>query len=57
MDSPLGPRLVNMFMSEHEEAWLNNCPTNFKPVYYRRYVDDSFLLFKDVVHIERFKNI
>ena len=31
-----------------------DCPLDFKPVYYRRYVDDSFLLFKDVVHIERF---
>ena len=55
MGSPLGPRLANMFMSEHEEIWLNNCPTTFKPVYYRRYIDDIIVLFKDKSHLALFQ--
>ena len=33
------------FLSYHEEKWLDNCPLEFKPIMYRRYVDDTFLLF------------
>ena len=55
MGSPLGPRLANMFMSEHEEVWLNNCPATFKPVYYRRYIDDIIVLFKDKSHLALFQ--
>jgi len=46
--------LANDFLCYHESAWLNNCPVDFKPVYYRRYVDDVFLLFKDQTHISQF---
>ena len=46
MGSPLGPSLANAFLSYHEKNWLNNCPQGFKPVFYRRYVDDIFILFK-----------
>ena len=35
MDSPLGPFLANLFLSNHEKNWLNNCPQGFKPVFYR----------------------
>jgi hypothetical protein len=45
MGSPLGPLFANIFLSFHEADWLNNCPTAFKPLLYRRYVDDCFLLF------------
>ena len=45
MVSPLGPTLVNVFMCHFENIWLENCPTQFKPVVYRRYVGDKFLLF------------
>ena len=45
MGSPLGPTLVNVFMCHFENIWLENCPTEFKPVVYRRYVGDTFLLF------------
>ena len=31
-----------------------SCPEEFKPVYYRRYVDDTFLLFRHVDHISKF---
>ena len=30
------------------------CPSSFKPIYYKRYVDDTFLLFKDISHIPKF---
>ena len=43
--SPLGPTLANVFLCYHEKIWLQNCPSEFKPVNYRRYVDDTFLLF------------
>ena len=46
MGSPLGPTLANAFLSYHEKTWLENWPSEFKPVLYRRYVDDIFVLFK-----------
>ena len=48
--------LANIFLSHHEKIWLQECPLSFKPVYYRRYVDDTFLLFKSINDIEPFKN-
>ena len=32
-----------------------NCPCEFKPVIYKRYVDDTFLLFRSKDHIEKFR--
>ena len=54
MGLPLGPTFANIFMSYHEKKWLEDCPTDFKPIFYRRYVDDTFLLFNDVSHIQKF---
>ncbi len=54
MGSPLGPLFANIFLSFHETSWLNNCPSNFKPLLYRRYVDDTFLLFRSRDHIPLF---
>ena len=56
MGSPLGPLLGNIFPSHPEHKWLDNCPTQFKPAYYKRYVDDSFILFKSKDHIIPFLN-
>ena len=56
MGSPLGPTLANVFLCYHEKIWLQNCPSEFKPVIYRRYVDDTFLLFRSKHHIEKFRN-
>jgi len=47
MGSPLGPVFANIFLAYHENGWINNCPVEFKPAFYRRYVDDTFLLFQD----------
>ena len=54
MGSPLGPTLANVFMCHMEKKWLQDCPSHFKPVLYRRYVDDTFLLFTDDNHIDQF---
>ena len=54
MGSPLGPLFANIFMSFHEKSWLYNCPSSLKPLLYRRYVDDCFLLFNSSDHVPLF---
>ena len=56
MGSPLGYSLANVFLCHHEAKWLDNCPQNFKPLLYRRYVDDTFMLFRERSHIPLFLN-
>ena len=55
MGSPLGPALPNIFMCTFESKWLRDCPNDFKPVFYRRYVDDIFALFSSPDHADKFK--
>ena len=45
MGSPLWPTLDNIFLCYHESNFLKDCPKDFKPVYYKRYVDNIFVLF------------
>ena len=54
MGLPLGPTFANIFMSKHESVWLNECPSAFKPILYRRYIDDTFLLFRCKSHAPLF---
>ena len=54
MGSPLGPTFANVFMCHHESVWLDHCPPQFKPVHYFRYLDDTFLLFKEKSHSDSF---
>ena len=56
MGSPLGPPLVNAFLCFHEKKWLEQCPEEFKPVYYRRYVKDIFVLFRPRDHLIKFRD-
>ena len=57
MGSPLGPSLANAFLRFHEQIiWHNDYPEDYKPVYYRRYVDDIFALFLSPDHLEKFTN-
>ena len=42
MGSPLGPTLANAFLCHYEKEWLDNCPSHFKPMVYRRYLDFFF---------------
>ena len=42
-------------MCVHEILWLEKYPSEFRPVIYKRYVDDTFLLFQNINQIEKFK--
>ena len=42
------------FLCFHKQIWLNDCPEDFKPVYYRRYVDDLFALFCSPDYLDKF---
>ena len=53
MGSPSGPALANIFMCSFEGTWLRNCPNDFKPVFYRRYIDDIFVLFSSPDHAHK----
>ena len=54
MGSPLGLTFANIFLCFHEQIWLGSFPAEFKPVIYRRFVDNTFLLFRSKEHIEKF---
>ena len=56
MGQPVAPTMANIFLCFYEKKWLNDCPIEFKPVKYKRYIDDSFLLFKEKHHIDLFLN-
>ena len=44
MGSLLVPTLVNAFLSHYEKIGLERCPEAIKPLFYRSYVDDIFVL-------------
>ena len=54
MGLPLGPTFANIFMCFYEKRWLSDCPYDFRPVFYRRYVDDTFILFRHSSHASLF---
>ena len=56
MGSTLGPSLANTFLAYYKQIWLNDCPDEFKPVYYIKYVDDIFVLFWSPHHLEKFND-
>ena len=53
MGSPLGRALANLFMGYHENKRLNS-EENSTVLFYKRYVDDIFCLFKCETDAERF---
>ena len=48
MGQPVAPTLANIFLGFHRKKWLNDCPQEFRPVLYKIYIDDTFLLFRSV---------
>ena len=39
-----------------EQNFLSNCPSNYKPIFYRRFVDDTFCIFENRTQAEFFLN-
>ena len=54
LGSLLGPKLTNAFLVYFEKNWLQNCASDFKLHYCRRYVDDIFVLFTSPEHLQAF---
>ena len=54
MGLPLSPTLANIFLCFHETTWLQNCPEDFKPVFFKRYMDDTFAVFRNKNHVNSF---
>ena len=55
MGSPLSPTLANAFLVYHEKKnCLEHCLLEYRPLYYRRYIDDMFVLFNSAEHLKRF---
>ena len=52
MDSPLDRAMANAFLCHYEKNWPNECPSQFKPVVYRCYLDDIFVMFKSKEHLK-----
>ena len=56
MDSPLVSTPANPFLCHYEKIWLNQRPSQFKTVVYRRYVENICILFKSKEHLKLFAN-
>ena len=54
MGSPLGPTLAKAFLCHFEKQWLSDCPQDFCPNIYRRYVDDIFVTFNSYQQLKKF---
>ena len=50
------PLLLMLSFVFMKKKWLEQCPDKFKLVYYRRYVDDIFVLFKSCNHLIKFRD-
>ena len=42
MGAPIAPGVADLTMEDFEGEALNNCPSEFKPSLWRRYVDDIY---------------
>ena len=42
------------FISVLEQKYVNDCPSQFTPILYHLYVDDTFCLFKDSKDVDLF---
>ena len=57
MGSPLSTTLANIFLCYQERMWIDECPVSFKPHFYRRYMDDTFIVFDNSDQADNFFNI
>ena len=56
MGFPLGSILANAFLCHFEKQWLSECPPDFLPKAFKRYVDDIFVMFLCQSHLKDFVN-
>ena len=54
MGNAAAPLLANIFMNDMEERMLQECPKSFKPIFYKRYLNDSSVIFKQPDDAEQF---
>ena len=52
MGSPLRPTLANV-LCDFKEQLMSDCPIDYKPISYTRYVDDTF---SSDFHVTKFLN-
>ena len=56
MGNPIAPSLANIFLCHLETILFRNCPNSFKPIFYRRYLDDTFVIFEEESQVTCFLN-
>ena len=54
MGSSLSPLPANIYMARLEEEFYFKESRDFSPTFYRRYVDDTFCIFKKLEHADQF---
>ena len=50
----ISPVLANIFLNNLETKFLDECPENIKPKFYKRFLDDTFLLFDTAEQLKQF---
>jgi len=56
MGASLSPTVANIFLNSFETDALEACPPDIKPLFYRRYLDDTFILFHSENQAKEFFN-
>jgi len=54
MGNPASPVIANIFLCNFEKLFIDSCPNEFKPKFYKRYVDDTFLIFDNETQSKQF---
>ena len=57
MGSPLGPAQANILKHSFKNKWLKDCPHDLKPVFFRQYVIDIFVLVPSLNHENSLRSI
>jgi len=56
MGSCISPIAANIFLNHFETQYLTTCPDNCKPKLYKRYLDDTFIVFENADKAKKFYN-
>ena len=56
MGNPSAPHLANIFLCTLEDNIMDQCPSEYKPKFYRRYLDDTFVIFDNENSANSFLN-